>query len=538
MRADVVRGPGHDEGGDHTRHRRPAGPRRLIRLVAVVALVTTVAGCDWAMYGYGPSHTRVNSTETAINPTNARTLAARWRGPTGGPVQTSPAVAGGIVYVGSDDGKLDAYDATGTTGCTGTPKTCQPLWTATTGGPVQSSPAVAGGTVYVGSNDGKLYAYDATGTTGCTGTPKTCQPLWTATTGGPVGALDATPAVANGVVLVDLGDRQLHAYDAAGTTGCIGTPRTCRPLWSSGETGFGPAIIANGVVYAGSADHALHAFGLSPPTPELIDAAGDIVGDCSTPPCGYSLTSDKILATGPQAVLALGDISNLSGAATDYSGPFDSTWGRFKPIIHPVPGNHDYGAADAKNYYAYFGAASQPDLGYYSFDLGAWHVLAINSNCTDLAGGCGVDSTEEQWVRADLAADTAPCTLAFWHHPRYSSGHDGDNTFMAPIWADLYAFGADVVLSGHSHDYERFGPQDNASQSDPAHGIVQFVVGTGGSFFTGFGTPHANSLVRNNTTFGVLRMTLGTSGYAFQFDPVGGGTFTDSGQATCHHATP
>ena len=488
MRADVVRGPGHDEGGDHTRHRRPAGPRRLIRLVAVVALVTTVAGCDWAMYGYGPSHTRVNSTETAINPTNARTLAARWRGPTGGPVQTSPAVAGGIVYVGSDDGKLDAYDATGTTGCTGT--------------------------------------------------PKTCQPLWTATTGTPVGALDATPAVANGVVLVDLGDRQLHAYDAAGTTGCIGTPRTCRPLWSSGETGFGPAIIANGVVYAGSADHALHAFGLSPPTPELIDAAGDIVGDCSTPPCGYSLTSDKILATGPQAVLALGDISNLSGAATDYSGPFDSTWGRFKPIIHPVPGNHDYGAADAKNYYAYFGAASQPDLGYYSFDLGAWHVLAINSNCTDLAGGCGVDSTEEQWVRADLAADTAPCTLAFWHHPRYSSGHDGDNTFMAPIWADLYAFGADVVLSGHSHDYERFGPQDNASQSDPAHGIVQFVVGTGGSFFTGFGTPHANSLVRNNTTFGVLRMTLGTSGYAFQFDPVGGGTFTDSGQATCHHATP
>ena len=265
-----------------------------------------------------------------------------------------------------------------------------------------------------------------------------------------------------------------------------------------------------------------------------LAAAGDIIGDCTTSSCGYQQTAAVVTSLDPTTVLGLGDISNRSGSASDYTGPFNSSWGAFKAKIRPVPGNHDYGSSGAANFFNYFGAAANPPLGYYSYDVGTWHIIAINSNCSAV-GGCQVGSVQEQWLKNDLAQHPSACTLAFWHHPRYSSGYGGDNTSMKDMFQDLYNARADVVLSGHSHDYERFAPQNNASQLDSANGITQFVVGTGGSFFTGFSSTKPNSLVRNNNTFGVLSMTLGANSYSFKFVPVADGTFTDSGSAACHH---
>jgi hypothetical protein len=266
-----------------------------------------------------------------------------------------------------------------------------------------------------------------------------------------------------------------------------------------------------------------------------LAAAGDIIGDCTGTSCGYRKTAAVITSLNPTKVLALGDISNRSGAASDYTSRFNSSWGVFKAKIRPVPGNHDYEAPGAVNYFNYFGDAANPPHGYYSFDVGTWHIIAINSNCSKV-GGCGVGSAQEKWLKSDLAQHPAACTLAFWHHPRYSSGVGGNFTSMKPIFQDLYNARADVVLSAHAHDYERFARQNNASQRDDANGIRQFVVGTGGSFFTGFGSIKPNSQVRNNNTFGVLRITLGASSYSWKFLPVAGKTFTDSGSANCHHA--
>jgi outer membrane protein assembly factor BamB len=210
-------------------------------LLAVGALV--LSSCDWPQFRGGPEHTGYASTETKIGVGNVGTLVEKWTATTGGIVHSSPAVVNGVVYVGSEDGKLYAFNATG--GAL--------LWTATTGGPVDSSPAVVNNVVYVGSNDGKLYAFDATGTAGCAGTPKTCAPLWTAQTGGPVGS---SPTVANGVVYVASEDHSLYAFDAAGNN-CSGTPKTCAPLWTGATGGTIPIdsspAVANGVVYIGAA---------------------------------------------------------------------------------------------------------------------------------------------------------------------------------------------------------------------------------------------------------------------------------------------
>lgn len=300
-------------------------------------------------------------------------------------------------------------------------------------------------------------------------------------------------------------------------------PRALTPIWLVAACGLAVAT-------AGAAP-ALPAAAASSPT---LAAAGDIIDDCTGSSCGYQQTAKVITSLNPTTVLALGDVSNRSGSASDYTSRFDGSWGVFKAKIRPVPGNHDYGAPGAVNFFNYFGAAANPPRGYYSFDVGTWHVIAINSNCSEV-GGCQAGSAEEKWLKSDLAQHPAACTLAFWHHPRYSSGAGGDNTFMKPIFQDLYNARADVVLSGHSHDYERFALQNNASQRD-ANGIRQFVVGTGGSRFFRFGSIKPNSQARNNNTFGVLKMTLDASSYSWKFVPVAGKTFTDSGTRNCHHA--
>jgi hypothetical protein len=199
-----------------------------------------------------------------------------------------------------------------------------------------------------------------------------------------------------------------------------------------------------------------------------------------------------------------------------------------------VPGNHDYHTARASGYFRYFGAAAgNPAKGYYSFDLGEWHLIALNSNCSDV-GGCERGSAQVRWLRADLAAHaSARCTLAYWHHPLFSSGVHGSNATYTAFWNELYAAGADVVLVGHDHDYERFAPQTPTGVLDTRRGIRQFVVGTGGRGLRRFKTIRSWSEVRDSTTFGVLRLALRPAGYAWRFVPAVG-SFTDSGTGGCH----
>jgi hypothetical protein len=190
-----------------------------------------------------------------------------------------------------------------------------------------------------------------------------------------------------------------------------------------------------------------------------------------------------------------------------------------------VPGNHEYETKQAAGYFAYFGAvAGQAGEGWYSYSVGAWHVVALNSECGAI-GGCGAGSPELAWLVADLAAHPAECTLAYWHHPRWSSGPHGSSDLTEALWDTLAAAGADVVLSGHDHDYERFKPID---------GIREFVVGTGGrSLYAWPGSPLPETEVRANDTYGLLELTLGEGEYSWRFIPAAGGSFTDSGAGQC-----
>ena len=237
-----------------------------VRAALLAMVVLLAAGCDWTMFGYGPAHTHYNPTEQTIGVGNVAKLTTAWTGGTGSLVQSSAAVANGVVYVGSFDAKLYAFDAAGSTGCSGTPKTCAPLWTANADGTLSSSPAIVDGVVYFESVS-KLFAVDAAGSTGCSGTPKTCAPLWTANV---PRASVSSPAVANGFVYVgsresmpEAFDAKLFAFDAAGSTGGSGTPKTCAPLWTAAiSTSDSAPAVANGVVYTGSYDHnaSLYAF--------------------------------------------------------------------------------------------------------------------------------------------------------------------------------------------------------------------------------------------------------------------------------------
>jgi hypothetical protein len=277
----------------------------------------------------------------------------------------------------------------------------------------------------------------------------------------------------------------------------------------------------------------------------VIGVAGDIAcatddpnfdgGVGTTSACRMLATSNLLVNKGFAAVLPLGDEQYNSGSLSSFMASYDLSWGRVKPISRPVVGNHEYGTSGASGYFNYYGAsAGDPSKGYYSFDVGSWHLIALNSNCTKVAGGCDIGSPQETWLRNDLAAHPAVCTLAFDHHARWSSGHDGDNTFMQPMWQDLYNANAEIFLSGHSHDYERYAPQNASGGLDNTRGVRQFVVGTGGAFFTGMGAIDPNSQVHNNTTYGILKLTLRSTSYDWQFVPVSGSTFTDSGTTACH----
>jgi acid phosphatase type 7 len=263
----------------------------------------------------------------------------------------------------------------------------------------------------------------------------------------------------------------------------------------------------------------------------VLIGAGDIA-DCSNL-AGAEATA-KLLEVNPGTVMALGDLAYPNGTAENFKC-YDQTWGRVKSRTRPSVGNHEFHSQGATYYFEYFGAAAgDPKTGYYSYDLGAWHIVVLNSECKEV-GGCQAGSPEEKWLRADLAAHPAACTLAYFHKPRFSSGlNHGDDPEITAFWQALYDNNVELVLNGHDHDYERFAPQDPNGKADPKRGIREFVAGTGGKSHRGFGFTRPNSEVRNNDAYGVLKLTLKPGGYAWQFLPEAGKTFTDSGSGTCH----
>jgi hypothetical protein len=296
----------------------------------------------------------------------------------------------------------------------------------------------------------------------------------------------------------------------------------------------------------------------SPPggSAAVIVAAGDIACGASSSgsSCEQKATSDLVVAQAPSAVLVLGDNQYECGETADWNAFYDPTWGRVKGKTHPVTGNHEYSTSPgnsnctsavsgAPGYWKYFGDAATPLQpgcrvschGYYSYDVGSWHIIALNSTCSQ-AGGCGAGSAQETWLRNDLAAHPNTCTLAYMHHPRFSSGEIGNTPAMQPLWQALYDYGAEVVLVGHDHHYERFAPQTPGGARDSSFGIREFVVGTGGRNHTSIVTIQPNSEVRDASTFGILKLTLRATGYDWKFIPISGSGFSDSGSGNCHGA--
>jgi hypothetical protein len=269
----------------------------------------------------------------------------------------------------------------------------------------------------------------------------------------------------------------------------------------------------------------------APPPPTgsgaVLVGAGDIAVCGSSDDEATATLLDNIAG----AVFTLGDNVYEDGSPTEYANCYDPSWGRHKARTHPVPGNHDYHTSGAAGYYGYFGAAAgDPAKGYYSYDVGAWHVVVLNSNISR-----GTSSAQLDWLRADLAAHTNRCTVAMWHHPRFSSGDHGNDTSVGPFWDALYAANADLILNGHEHDYERFAPQTPAGVADATRGIPEIIAGTGGTSLRSFSsTIETNSVFRNKTDHGVLKLELLDGGYRWSFVTTPSAVVKDSGEASCH----
>jgi acid phosphatase type 7 len=264
-----------------------------------------------------------------------------------------------------------------------------------------------------------------------------------------------------------------------------------------------------------------------PPGTAVLLAAGDIASCSSSGDEATATLLDGLAGT----VVTLGDNAYPDGRFSRFTDCYDPTWGRHRARTRPAPGNHDYHTAGAADYFAYFGASAGPvGRGYYSYDLSDWHIVSLNSSVS-----MSDSSAQARWLRADLAASTKRCTLAYWHQPRFSSGtRHGNFNAAQPIWQVLYDFDVDVVLGGHEHNYERFAPQTPAGAADPARGIREFVVGTGGESHYRGHRAIPNSQIFDGTTFGVLKLTLGASRYSWQFVPVAGQDFVDRGTGNCH----
>ncbi len=269
----------------------------------------------------------------------------------------------------------------------------------------------------------------------------------------------------------------------------------------------------------------------SPSGDPVLVGAGDIAV-CGRP--DDEATADLIDGI-PGIVFALGDTAYDSGSEAELRDCYGPSWGRFKDRTgFAVTGNHDIRTDDGAPLIAYFGdAAARDGVTWFSEDVGAWHLIVLDTNCGHLDGGCGPDSAQVRWLRDDLAASGARCTLAMWHHPRFSSGTHGNDKDVAPLWDVLYAAGADLVLNGHDHDYERFYPQDPEGRPDADRGITEIVVGTGGAELRGFEKTAPNAVARSSDAHGVIELTLAADGWAFRFVSTDD-TFSDQGRGVCH----
>ena len=276
----------------------------------------------------------------------------------------------------------------------------------------------------------------------------------------------------------------------------------------------------------------------------LVATAGDIACDPNSgdfnggagdgTDCRQMATSDLLLAEPFDAVLAPGDLQYEDGEASAFQASFDPSWGRVKAKIRPVPGNHEYEQSGAGPYFDYFngtgvndGPAGPRGKGWYSFDLAAWHVIALNSECGHV--DCG---EQLQWLREDLASSGARCTLAFTHRPAFTSGEHGYDSEVRTMLTELRRAGVELLVSGHEHDYERFAPQDQYGTADPG-GVRQFVVGTGGKNLRTFPNLQPNSEARNEVAPGILRLALRPTGYDWRFVPIAGYAFSDAGSGAC-----
>jgi hypothetical protein len=272
----------------------------------------------------------------------------------------------------------------------------------------------------------------------------------------------------------------------------------------------------------------------------VLVGAGDIAS-CKEPE-GARATAELIEKI-PGTVFAAGDLVYEKGSPEEFKNCYEPAWGRFKERTKPALGNHEYVDPTAQGYFDYWGAQAGPrGKGYYSYDLGAWHIVVLNTNCgAPGLGGCGWGSPQETWLKADLAEHPKACLLAYGHHALVSSGIFAKHAIhpeLKPLWEDLYAAHADLVVAGHEHSYERFAPQDPEGRPDPKQGIREIVAGTGGRSHDPLGFAIPNSEMRDWETYGVLKMTLSPGKYTWEFIPEEGKSFRDSGSGTCHNSQP
>jgi hypothetical protein len=259
--------------------------------------------------------------------------------------------------------------------------------------------------------------------------------------------------------------------------------------------------------------------------------------------CQQDAVGNLVASLNPSGLLGLGDLDHGQATLSDYRGTYAPSWARFRSITHPAPGNHEYcdnrcadpAGAMRAGYRAYFGARATPaQTNWYSFDLGGWHMIALDSECQD-NGGCGPGSPQERWLEDDLARNPAACTLAFFHRPRFTGGHELEWPSLGALWDDLYAAGAELVLNGHQHQYERFLPQTPGRRVDESGGLTEIVAGTGGRSHIAPTSLKPNTVIQNADTFGVLRLELRPQSVSWKFVPAPGlGSFTDSGTRNCH----
>lgn len=258
----------------------------------------------------------------------------------------------------------------------------------------------------------------------------------------------------------------------------------------------------------------------------VLVGAGDIA-KCEI--LGGAVATARLLDKIPGTVFTVGDHAYEDGTEEEFAKCYTTTWGRHKARTRPAPGNHDMHTSNGKPYYEYFGElAGPPGLGYYSYDLGQWHIIALNSTIA-----IDTKSPQGKWLAEDLKANPRDCILAYWHSPLFSSGPHGSDRKLLDVWKMLYEAGTDIVLNGHDHTYERFAPMDPSGKVDPERGIRQFVIGTGGGGVYKFKRPAVNSEARDNSTYGVLKLTLGPGRYAWEFVPVTSQSFNDAGTGTC-----